>query len=111
MTWDSLDAPSDYFNAIFLKLFQFAPEQYVGAFDLSVKEYRNYDESTIYTNASRTFSASTDKQKRIKFKTGRASAISLSFTNDVALEKPVLTGYEYEVRSPYLPRIKAGRNS
>lgn len=111
MTWDSMDAPSDYFNAIFLKLFQFAPEQYVGAFDLSVKEYRNYDESTIYTNASRTFSAATDRQKRLKFKTGRASAISLSFTNEVAMEKPVLTGYEYEVRSPYLPRIKAGRNS
>lgn len=111
MTWDSMDAPSDYFNAIFLKLYQFAPEQYVGAFDLSVKEYRNYNESTIYTNASRTFSAANDRQKRIKFKTGRASAISLSFTNDVAMEKPVLTGYEYEVRNPYMPRIKAGRNS
>jgi len=110
MTWDSMEAPSDYFNAIFLKLFQFAPEQYVGAFDLSVKEYRSYDESTIYTNANRTFSTSTERQKRIKLKSGRASAISVSFTNDTAMEKPVLTGYEYEVRNPYLPRIKAGRN-
>jgi len=110
MTWDSMEAPSDYFNAIFLKLFQFAPEQYVGAFDLSVKEYRSYDESTIYTNANRTFSTSTERQKRIKLKSGRASAISVSFTNDTAMEKPVLTGYEYEVRNPYLSRIKAGRN-
>ena len=110
MTWDSLDNPSDYFVPVFLKLYQFNNEDFLTAFDLTVKEYRNYNENTVYTQASRTFSTAADKEKRLKFKNGRASSISLEFYNNTAQQKPVLTGYEYEVRNPYLPRIKAGRN-
>lgn len=110
MTWDSLDNPADYFNPVFLKLYQFNEEDFLTPFDLTIKEYRNYNESTVYTQASRAFNTAADKEKRLKFKSGRASAVSVEFYNNTAEQKPVLTGYEYEVRNPYLPRIKAGRN-
>jgi hypothetical protein len=109
MTWDSLDFPSSFFRAIFLKLYQFHPVEFLTSFGLTVNEYREYNETTKYTQATRTFSDTSDRQKRVKFKTGKASALSLEFVNDTAFEKSLLSGYEYSVAAPYRQEIRAGR--
>lgn len=105
MSWDSMEAPASWFRPLFLKVYRFEPSglsELVSpiGFDLTVNEYRNYNESTKYTQATRRFSTS-HKQRRFKMKSGKASAISLEFLQPTAEEAGAISGYELQVALPY----------
>lgn len=109
MTWDSLENPSSWFRVVFLNLMQFRPSEYLTSFTWTANEYRNFDESTKYTQATRTFDSSSDRQKRIKMKSGKCSSISLELTNSTIFERPLITGYEYTVVPVYKQEARWGR--
>lgn len=113
MAWDSLDLPSSYFKPLFLKVYQMRPDEFISpGFDIAVNEYRDFNETNKYTQASRSFSVSSDRQRRIKFRTGKATAISVEFTtpsSSTDFQKMILTGYEYSVGTPYSDKFRSRR--
>ena len=108
--WDFVVQPSNFFRPLWLKLYQYDPDSFVANFVLALRERRNFDTgANYYTQVERAFT-SVETEKRIKFKSGKARAIQLEFSEEALFTTPVITGWEYLVADPYAISIKGERS-
>lgn len=105
LPWEAADNPSSFKKSIAMKLYALHTDAFLAAFTLTIKEYRDY-KATVYTNTTRTFSASSDLEKTIKLAMGKFRAQSLEISNNVRYECPILSGIEVGYRIPYDLGIK-----
>lgn len=106
LQWESLGLPSSEKKMTEIKLYMRHASDFLASFDLDVREYQNGNDSTLYTQASRTFSASTDREKIIEAIPGSFESNSIEFYNNELYQCPVLSGFEVAYRITAPPEIK-----
>lgn len=75
-----------------LKVYAFNTADFV-PFDLRIRTYIDWDESTAIDDVTLSFTSSTPFQM-MKLKANRAQALQIRFTTEAVLQKPTLTGFE-----------------
>ena len=106
LQWQSLDSPSSEKVMTEMKLYARHATDFIASFSLTMNEYRNNDDSTKYTQASRTFSASSDKEKIVHPVDGKFESNSVELYNNTLFECPVLSGLEMSYKLIAAPEIK-----
>ena len=106
LQWENLGATSIDKKMVGAKLYSKHVNDFIASFSITIREYRNDDEATLYTNASRTFSDSADKEKIIEPVLGDFVSNSIEFYNNTLYECPVLSGYEFDYVMTQAPSIK-----
>lgn len=72
----------------------------LGNFAVRVKAYRNFNTSTVDTDATLSFTTS-DRELTWKFKENKCRSMQLNFSDSTILTNPIITGYEYVVAIAY----------
>lgn len=72
----------------------------IGSFSLLVKAYRNFNTSTIDTQATLSFTTAIIEQTW-KFKENKCRSMQLNFSDATVLTNPIITGYEYVIAINY----------
>ena len=100
--------PSIFKKFLWLKLWIFDEDTNNGSYTWTINTYRDFNDSTKHTIASRSFDTSSIQnfERRIKLKSGKARALQLQFYNDTIYECPLLTGFELVVSAPFRPEMK-----
>lgn len=106
LQWESLGAPSSEKIMPEAKLYMRHASDFLASFEVTLNEYRNGDESTKYTQASRTFSASTDREKILEPVPGSFVSNAIELYNNELYECPVLSGIELAYKVVTSPEIK-----
>lgn len=106
LQWESLGLPSSEKKMTEVKLYMRHASDFLASFALTIREYQNDDDVTLYTQASRTFSASTDKEKIIEAIPGSFESNSIEFYNNELYQCPVLSGFEVAYRITAPPEVK-----
>lgn len=108
LEWDHAEEPSVFKKFLRMKTWVNSPANFIGAFTLKVRTYLNFSKAAAHTEIDQTFSSSTQTQSGPDKLRGaqRVRALQFEFSNNVAKEKPIITGYEYEVVYPYRGEMK-----
>lgn len=106
LQWESLGLPSSEKKMTQVKLYMRHASDFLASFDIDVNEYQNGDSATKYTQASRTFSASTDREKIIEAIPGSFESNAIEFYNTELYQCPVLSGFEVGYAVTAAPQIK-----
>lgn len=96
-----LDEPSLFKEFLRYKLYQFRTKSFI-PFTLLLRTYKDWITSTVHSESSMRFDASTTKEIESKLKVEKARALSFELTSSTAHECPRITGYEIAVAAPYM---------
>ena len=107
-TWEDVGAPSTNKKFLHQKTWSIDPSLNTTDFTLTVKSYRNFDSSSSHSSYTQTFTAGSTREVRSKLKSNKSRALQLEFSNNT-LHTPVrLTGWEYEVVTPFNEEVDDG---
>lgn len=83
-----------------LKFYMFNVSNFY-AFDLRVRTYREFDETTAQTDVTISFSATTDIEKAVDLAMDSARVMQIRLTVSGYAERPLLTGYAFQAGLPH----------
>lgn len=106
LQWESAGLPSSEKQMTQAKLYARHAVDFLAEFSVTFKEYRNGDLTTAYTEASRTFSADTDREKIIEPVYGDIYDNSVELYNSEMFECPAISGIELAYKITTSPEVK-----
>lgn len=106
LQWESAGLPSSEKQMTQVKLYARHAIDFLAQFSVRLREYRNGDLTAPYTDASRTFSADTDREKLIEPVYGDIYDNSVELYNSEMYECPAISGMELAYKITTSPEVK-----